>query len=196
MSEPRLRPGRPSDIDDVARVCLLTAHHGEPAPAQTVDPDLVADVYARPYLVLEPATSRVLVVDHAVVGYVVGALDSAEFYRRWQQEWTPRRLPRPQGADPALVHLLTAPHTALPEAAQEYSSHLHVNLLPQVRGGGWGRRLVVDFLAGLRAGGSRGVHLEVDRANTRAIAFYEQLGFQVRTATASTVVMVLRLDVS
>ena len=196
MSEPRLRPGRPGDVEGVARVCLLTANNGEPTPAQTVDTDLVADVYARPYLELEPATCRVLVVDDTVAGYVVGALDSVQFYRRWQQEWAPRRLPRPEGADPALVQLLTTPHIALPEAAQEYPSHLHVNLLPQVRGGGWGRRLVVDFLDGLRATGSRGVHLGVDPVNTRAIAFYERLGFSALTSTASTVVMVLPLALS
>jgi ribosomal protein S18 acetylase RimI-like enzyme len=194
VSEPQLRRGRPSDVDDVAHVCLLTAQHGEAATARTVDADLVADVYARPYLLLEPATCRVLVVDDAVVGYVVGALDSAAFYRRWQQEWAPLRLPRPEGADPALVHLLTTPHTALPEGVRDYPSHLHVNLLPQVRGGGWGRRLVVDFMAGLRAAGSPGVHLVVDPANTRAITFYERLGFRPRTTTAATVVMALPLD--
>ncbi len=190
MSTIEVRAAEPADADDVARVCRLTADAGRPQPDDVADPGLVADVYARPYVALEPQTARLLVADGLVAGYVVGAVDSASFYRRWEREWTPAHLPRPAGADPELVTLLAQPLTALPEGLHEFPSHLHVNLLPHVRGGGNGARLLAAFVEGLTRAGSPGVHLRVDPANTTARRFYERLGFQERTPHAGALVMV------
>jgi len=194
MSTVEIRPGRGSDADAVARVCRLTAEQGDPQPDDVADPDLVADVYARPYLALEPTTARLLLADGVVVGYVVGALDSTAFYRRWQREWTPRHLPRRPGADPGLVELLTRPLGALPDGLHDYPSHLHVNLLPWARGGGHGARLLGDFVDGLTRAGSAGVHLRVDPANTAARRFYLRLGFQPATGNGDALVMVRPLQ--
>jgi len=193
MSAIEVRVAAPSDVEDVARVCRLTADAGRPQPEDVVDPDLVADVYARPYLVLEPQTARVLLADDLVAGYVVGAVDSASFYRRWQQVWTPTRLPRPEGADPGLVTLLARPLAALPDGLRRYPSHLHVNLLPHVRGGGNGALLLAAFMDGLVQAGSPGVHLRVDRANTSARQFYERIGFEAEDEHLDALVMVRAL---
>lgn len=193
MSVIEVRAATPSDVDDIACVCRLTADAGRPQPDDIADPDLVADVYARPYLVLEPQTTRVLVADGIIAGYVVGALDSAAFYRRWEQTWTPKRLPRPEGADPALVALLAHPLTALPHGLQGFPSHLHVNLLPHVRGGGYGALLLDHFVDGLTRAGSPGVHLRVNRANTSAQRFYQRCGFEVDREHHDALVMVRTL---
>lgn len=189
MSDPFVRPGLSTDADLVAAVCVATAEAGRPQPVDVADPDLVALVYARPYLALEPQTSRVLIDEGTIVGYVVGAVHSPSFYRRWRAEWTGRHLPRPAGADPGLVRLLTHPELALPPDVVRYPSHLHVNLLPAARGGGLGARLVHSFLGGLAAAGSPGVHLRVNADNTRAQRFYERLGF-ARHGGDDTVTMV------
>lgn len=192
-----IRPGTPEDADAVAAVCLATARGGDPLPADHPDPDLFAAVFARPYLALEPQTARLLVLDRAVAGYVVGAVDSASFYRRWQQEWTPLHTPRPDfGLDQEsahVAHLLRNPMAALPEGVQGYPSHLHINLLPRARGGGNAARLLAGFVDGLVAAGSPGVHLDVAVSNARAIRFYERSGFEPLAATGSSVTMVRRL---
>ena len=193
MSAIEVRAAASRDTEDVARICRLTADAGRPQPDDVADPDLVADVYARPYLVLEPQTARVLVADDVVAGYVVGAVESGSFYRRWEQVWTPARLPRPEGADPALLALLERPLTALPDSVQGFPSHLHVNLLPHVRGGGNGAQLLTSFMDGLRQAGSPGVHLRVDRANFPARRFYGRLGFEVASRQDDTLVMVRSL---
>ncbi|MGA7690403.1 MAG: GNAT family N-acetyltransferase [Jiangellales bacterium] len=193
MSGVVVRPGLPGDADAVAAVCRATANAGEPQPPDVTDPSLVELVYARPYLALEPATARVLLDGAQVTGYVVGALVSHMFYRRWQTEWAPVHLPRPEGADPGLVRLMREPLVALPPGVDDYPSHLHINLLPNARGGGRGLALLESFAAGLRAAGSPGIHLRVDAANVAAIGFYERAGFRLLTDGA-TRTMVRRLS--
>ncbi len=61
--------------------------------------------------------------------------------------------------------------------ARQYPSHLHVALLPEVQGHGWGRTLIEWVCEELSLRGSDGVHLGVDEGNHRAIGFYRHLGF-------------------
>jgi ribosomal protein S18 acetylase RimI-like enzyme len=192
VSTTTIRPGRGTDVEAVAQVCRATACGGDPQPPDTPDPDLVALVYARPYLTLAPDTARVLLRDGVVVGYAVGAVQSAAFYERWRDEWAPRHLPRPAGADPALVALLAHPESALPPGLEAYPSHLHMNLMPSVRGGGWGSRLLDDVVHGLAAAGSPGVHVRVDAENRAALRFYARAGF-VPLLGDGTITMVRRL---
>lgn len=179
MADAVIRVGSADDAHALDLLCRATALSGDPQPDDVVDPGLVSLVYALPYLALEPQASRVLEKDAQVVGYVVGALDSPRFYRRWASDWAPRHLPRPAGADAALVSLLADPAQALPAGIERFPSHLHVNLATEARGGGWGARLLESFLEGLRAAGSPGVHLRVGAENTPAIRFYRRLGFAV-----------------
>ena len=179
MVDAVIRVGSADDAYALDLLCRATARGGGPQPDDVVDPSLVSLVYALPYLALEPQTSRVLEKGAQVVGYVVGALDSPTFYRRWASDWAPRHLPRPAGADAALVSLLADPAQALPAGIERFPSHLHINLAPEARGGGWGGRLLESFLEGLRAAGSPGVHLRVGAENTPAIRFYRRHGFAV-----------------
>jgi ribosomal protein S18 acetylase RimI-like enzyme len=175
----RIRPATLPDDDPIDLICRATARGGEPQPDDVADPALVSLVYALPYLALERRTCHVLEDAGTVIGYVVGAVDSADFYRRWTAQWAPRHLPRPVGADPALVSLLADPDRALPPGVERYPSHLHINLLPVARSGGWGGRLLQSFLQTLALAGSPGIHVRVDEGNEAAVRFYRRLGFTV-----------------
>ncbi len=61
--------------------------------------------------------------------------------------------------------------------ARHYPAHLHIDLLPELQGQGWGRRLIEALRDRLRAAGVPGVHLVAAGTNAGAIAFYERLGF-------------------
>jgi ribosomal protein S18 acetylase RimI-like enzyme len=63
------------------------------------------------------------------------------------------------------------------EIAEPYPAHLHINLLPRLRGRGVGRRLMERWLAAVRDMGARGAHLAVGGGNGRAIRFYRACGF-------------------
>lgn len=59
----------------------------------------------------------------------------------------------------------------------DYPAHLHIDLLPQLQGQGWGRRLIEELVGMLRARGVTGLHLVADADNASALAFYDRLGF-------------------
>ena len=58
-----IRAVRPSDLDDLYRICLATGAGGEDASALYRDPKLLGHVYAAPYAVLSPRS--VFVVEDA-----------------------------------------------------------------------------------------------------------------------------------
>lgn len=68
-----------------------------------------------------------------------------------------------------------------------YPSHLHINILPRLKGQGHGRRLLIAWHARSRAMGSTGFYLGVDPRNTSAIGFYKAMGLD-RLVPASTTV--------
>jgi ribosomal protein S18 acetylase RimI-like enzyme len=59
----------------------------------------------------------------------------------------------------------------------QFPSHLHIDLLPQCQGKGYGAVMIRTLLAALKAQGSEGVHLQMSAHNARAYAFYLKLGF-------------------
>lgn len=184
-----VRPARTTDPDEVARlydVCVRTGAAGEDATDLYAEPSLLPAVYLGAYLALEPDLAFTLADDDDVpVGYVVGTGDTRAFEARCAREWWPalrERFPRgsfPVGtADERLVELVHTP-VPMPDAVVErFPAHLHVDLLPAGQGGGNGRRLLETLFEALRTRGVRGLHLGVDPANTRAVGFYEHLGFR------------------
>lgn len=184
MPTPGVRPYRPSDLEALYEICLLTGDAGEDASPLVEDPRLLGDLYAAPYAHLEPDLA--FVVDDGTGragGYVLGALDTLSFEEACEREWWPElrvRYPERAGGDrldDLLVALVHHRHTASDDVLASHPSHLHIDLLPPLQGAGWGRRLMDRLFAQLRAGGSTGVHLGVSERNQRAIGFYEHLGF-------------------
>ena len=58
---------------------MATGDAGEPADRILRDPDLLAYVFADPYLLFQPELAFVAEIDGIVLGYVVAALDTADF---------------------------------------------------------------------------------------------------------------------
>ena len=198
-----IRGYRAADLGDLYLICLRTGDHGEDATAQFRDPDLLGHVYAAPYGVLEPSLAFVVEDQAGVGGYCLAALDSREFEERLEAEWWPPlrlRYAEPDAAvcdrwtrDQQTAYLIHHPWRTDDELMADYPSHLHIDLLPRVQGGGMGRRLMDTQLAALREQGSPGVHLNVNSANRRALGFYHHLGFtDLRTGDRNVLGMRLR----
>lgn len=179
-----IRSARPRDRDAVHRICVATADAGEPAGRFLLDQDLVSYVYADPYLLLQPELAFVAEANGVVLGYVVAALDSEEFYARWQLEWSPRfatshpadAAVNPADADSQLRAFLHHPRLLLFDDLQRYPAHLHINLLSAARRQGVGRGLIGTVFQELARAGAPGVQLGVRVDNTRAHAFYRAMG--------------------
>ncbi|RCW40787.1 acetyltransferase (GNAT) family protein [Halopolyspora algeriensis] len=180
----RIRSYRPHDAEAVHRICVATGDAGKPAAGILRDPHLVAYVFADPYLLLQPELVFVAERDGAVLGYVVAALNSPEFYARWQLEWAPRFFTShpaspdadARDADAQLRTLLHQPRRLLSADLDSYPSHLHINLLASARRQGAGRLLLEAVFDELARAGSPGVQLSVRASNTGAQAFYRAVG--------------------
>lgn len=181
-----LRPYGPGDRDAVYDICVRTADAGGDARGQWSTDDLMPDIFAGPYVHLEPESAFV-VDDGGPVGYVLGTRDTVAFAAALGREWTPRVAEKyrdpatPAEAD--LLALLFEPDRLVPPWVADYPAHLHIDLLPSHQRQGWGRRLIDRF----RAEAAVPVHLGVLRTNTAARAFYARYGFHELDTTDNTV---------
>lgn len=178
------RPHSPTDRSGVYDVCVRTADGGGDATGLFSSDDLMPDIFAGPYLELEPALAFVLDDGGVVVGYVLGAADTARWAALQRARWLPTvsakyPLPaHPKTREEHLVDLLHHPEwNVYPELA-DHPAHLHIDILPGYQGAGWGRALMRAYLAALRERGVPAVHLSMLTANTPARAFYDRLGFR------------------
>ncbi|MCV2394247.1 GNAT family N-acetyltransferase [Actinotalea sp. M2MS4P-6] len=179
-----IRAARPTDADALADVCLRTALSGEDATGRLTDDRLWADLFALPYLELEPDLCWVVELGGSVVGYLVGTADTAAYAESFRDRWLPRldgRYPLDRRTDPLedqLVRELHDPERDLLPELVGYPAHLHVDLLAPARSRGWGRALLATFFSAVRDRGVPGVHLAVAPDNHRAMAFYSYLGLR------------------
>jgi ribosomal protein S18 acetylase RimI-like enzyme len=184
--QPTIRAYRPSDLTAVYDICVRTADGGNDARGMYVDDRLMGDIFAVPYVTFEPEHAHVLDDGTGTAaGYVLGTADTARFARRYRDEWLPATAGRyPAPADPpvtptdAMLALHLNPERMLVPELAEYPAHLHIDLLPDWQGKGWGRGLMEAFLRGVHAAGAAKVHLGVALTNVKAQAFYERLGFR------------------
>ncbi|MEO3785976.1 GNAT family N-acetyltransferase [Actinocorallia sp. B10E7] len=177
-----IREFRPGDEAAVYDICLRTGASGEDATHLYADPELLGHVFAGPYLRLCPEFASVVDEGGEVLGYILGAPDTRGFETRCEAEWWPplrERYPDPVSPatpDERMMRAIHHFHPAPDAIVEEYPSHLHIDLLPQTQGKGYGRRLMERLRDQLRRSGSPGLHLGVSPANTRAVGFYEALG--------------------
>jgi ribosomal protein S18 acetylase RimI-like enzyme len=186
MFDVSLRLCHPSDVPLLYRICHETGLSGQDASSAVPDADLIGQTYVGPYLSLEPEHCFVAVIRGNVVGYIVGAPDAAEFHRKCEERWFPilrHRYPLPPVDDVSpTATFIRSLHRGHPPSRQidlaQYPANLHINLLPQARGHGVGRHLMLHLFAELRKSDIPGVHLYVSRSNHAAMGFYEHIGFE------------------
>jgi ribosomal protein S18 acetylase RimI-like enzyme len=191
QAEPHIRPYRDTDLEAVYDVCVRTADAGRDARGKYHSDDLMPDLFAGPYVFLEPDFAFVLDDGQRAVGYVIGTPDTAAFARAYRARWIPRLagryappIPGPPEPDPPaspdgeMIALHYRPERLLWPGLDQYPAHLHIDLLPPFQGAGHGRAMMETFYAVARRAGAAGVHVTVGQANTRAIGFYRRLGFR------------------
>ncbi|MDE0546063.1 GNAT family N-acetyltransferase [Microbacterium sp. C7(2022)] len=179
-----IRPFLPGDEPALADICLKTADAGADATGVFDDDDLWAEVFVLPYVARHPDLAFVVEgEDGRVVGYVVATPDTREFEEWFANVWWPRhagRWPRPDvertRQDGTLIYAYGRRADAEPYG-RDYPAHLHIDLLPELQGQGWGRRLIDTLVGALRERGVSGLHLVASSDNTGALAFYSRLGF-------------------
>jgi ribosomal protein S18 acetylase RimI-like enzyme len=186
--EVSIRAYRPGDLDDLYRICLLTADNGKDATSAYQDPQLPGHLFAAPYGLFEPTLAFVAEDSAGVGGYILAALDTRAFDERLESDWWPglrARYPEPPAGlpqerwtpDQRAVWVIHHRFTTPGEITESFPSHLHIDLLPRLQGRGLGRRLMTTATAALRDQGSAGLHLHVSLGNDPAARFYRHIGF-------------------
>ena len=181
---PHIRPFRSGDEAAVADICLETADAGADATGVFEDDAIWAEIFVLPYVHRHPDLAYVVEADDGrVVGYIVCAPDTNAFEDWFHDEWWPergKRWPKPEREqsrqDGTLIYAYSRRAGAEPYA-EDYPAHLHIDLLPEVKGQGWGRLLIATLVEALRERGVTGLHLASSTDNTGAIAFYPRVGF-------------------
>lgn len=191
MTPPVVRPYEARDRDAVRDICWRTGHMGDPVDWMWRDARSFADMFTGYYTDEEPGSALVVDVDGVCSGYLLGCVDSSK-------AWNPAAIagrhvlrrgiafrPGTAGAiwrsitdiarDVAARRISTSDASFSDPA---YPAHLHIDLLPVARGGGAGRRLMTMWLDRLRELGVVGCHLGTFAENTKAIAFFEAMGFE------------------
>jgi GNAT superfamily N-acetyltransferase len=187
-----IRPYQPADRDAVYDVCLRTGDAGGDATGKYPDDDVIPDIYAGPYLYLEPGLAFVADDGARAVGYVIGTTDTERFVRRYREEWLPTMAAKygPPGDPPAsayddVLDRLYRPERMLVAELACYPAHLHIDLLPRYQRSGYGRRLIEAFIEAAARAGASGTHVAVAGTNTGAHEFYQRVGFRPVEVTGS-----------
>ena len=149
----------------------------------------LAEVYLTPYLDLEPESAFVALVDGRLAGYLVGCVDESHFpseeerleavirkYKLFRRPESRRFFAR-AAYDTVLLKLRRQP-TAGELTDPRWPSHLHIDLLPIGRGNGAADGLMNLWFDRLRELGSPGCYLQTSAENTRAVRFFERMGFE------------------
>ncbi len=186
MQAVSVRPFQPSDRPEIRALCHRVGYMGEPATFYWSHQESFAEIWTAYYTDQEPESLSVAVRDNQVVGFLTGCVDT-------------RVAPSPAKAVAlgAVKHaLFVRPGTAgflwrglldtlsqrgTPSGELEdprWPSHLHINLSPEARGCGVGRSLMDAWFKRLAQVGSPGCHLGTLFENTRAIGFFERMGFE------------------
>jgi ribosomal protein S18 acetylase RimI-like enzyme len=183
-----IRPIRPSDERAVGRIAYQTGFFGQSAAAYFANERLFAHLWVGPYFRGGGFACLVAESEGEILGYVLGSPDPGQYgrsLRRVLLRMLPRLTPLRQ-TWASLPYLLRAGRYPSPHADwQQFPAHLHINLLPEARGLGLGRRLLTGHLDLLRGAGVVGVQLSTTSENRAALELYRRLGF-VLMATATT----------
>ena len=178
-----LRPYRADDLEALYEICLLTGDAGQDASPLHNDRKAVGHIYAAPYGVLEPTNVFVAEDDEGVAGYVVGTYDTRAFNERLESEWWPAlRAHYAQAmdltaADRERVAYMHRPGDNPPDIVAQYPAHIHMNLLPRLRGQRVGTGLLQMWIEQARQAEVSGIHLGASPSNAGGIAFWTRSGF-------------------
>lgn len=185
-----IRLATKADQERLYEICVLTGDSGKDATGIFQEPDLLGDIWVGPYLWLSPEHCFVLQSDEGIpLGYCIATLNTEAFETGAAAIWWPEkqlRYKKPDisqreswSRDEQLAHLIHQPLQSPTEFLADFPSHAHINLVPELQGKGWGRRLMAAMEDSLRSAGSQGVHLILSSKNLDALAFYKAVGYHV-----------------
>lgn len=182
---PHIRAYRSADEPALSSICVATADAGSDATGRLDDDDVWSALFLSPYLHRHPELALVLESDDGrLLGYIVGTDDTAAFEEWFGREWWPRfaeRWPTPamvRNEQEGMIAYGSSRGQHPAPVPAGFPAHLHIDLLPEGQGSGWGRVLIEALCERMSRRAIPGVHASVSLDNLGALGFYPRTGFE------------------
>ncbi|MDR1867966.1 MAG: GNAT family N-acetyltransferase [Treponema sp.] len=173
------------DIPYLYDICLKTGDAGSDASKYFSDPYLLGHYYAAPYVFFDQKSCFVVTSNSVPKGYIVATTDTVAFNAWMESTWLAMLRERYSRTFSILEHetaLISLIHRKLDSQEpwfDQYPAHGHIDLLPEIQGKGYGKKLMETLFSYLRERNVPGIHLGVAGQNKGAIAFYNKMNFSV-----------------
>ncbi|KAH7375493.1 acetyltransferase [Plectosphaerella cucumerina] len=202
-----IRPYQPSDFEAAAHICRATLP-GSLSPSRAAYL-LAPYIWTHPYTTISPATCHVLEDGTGrAVGYCIGCPDVLALEASYQRYVTEVLVPA-EGVNPPRQSATAEPWTvddgkggqtvneqALLQLAYDvrravldgkevlWGTHratMHIDLLEEWQGKGWGKQLIGKFVESVKEKGGyeQGIHIGIAGDNGKVVPFYEKCGFKL-----------------
>ncbi len=184
---PFIRPAEDKDILNIEYVCRMTA--GPDSRAIEEVGKKIALTYSTYYARAEQKTSFVLDDAGKAVGYILCAPDYSRYVKEYRKNEVKQlwKIDKMQSITAYFLPLGYLPFK------NKYPAHLHIDLLDDYQGKGYGSQLMDTLLNKLREMKIPGVMLIVDKNNEGAQRFYKRAGFRQIASAFGGVVMAREL---
>ncbi len=173
------------DFENLKAICIETA--SDIFRGKRITEIALVDVYCRYYIEQEPDNCFVVAdQDDVAKGYILCAKDYEEYRRLFKEKYL-------NTWNLATLIMGNFAMKSIKEYAKEYPAHLHIDLLPECQGQGYGRKLIGMLIEHLNERNISGLMLHVSAKNVGARAFYLKCGFQVLHADKNDVLMGMKI---
>lgn len=163
-------PYTPEHREELEAVCIASA--SERARKEATHAQFTLLMYCDPYL--DYGVAYMLLDDDGIArGYVLACED----WRVWEPKTVSYRQ-QIEALGPEYQARYKDESDFYASVVEEFPAHLHIDIEEPFTGSGNGRKLMETLLSRLRVDGVKGVVFGVAATNTRAIGFYQHMGFQ------------------
>jgi ribosomal protein S18 acetylase RimI-like enzyme len=167
-----IRKAKKEDLAKVMYICRMTA--GNLSIRDEAIGKINGLTYSAYYIEYEVENCFVLCDDENVVGYIICSVDEKKFRKTFYKEYI-KKIAEINKSEARKVSCIPIPYMLL---KWWYPAHLHINLLPDYQGKGYGTQMIKALLSELKEKKIKSVMLLADAENTGAIKFYERNGFK------------------
>lgn len=167
-----IRKYQANDKLNCQNICLLTA----PPTDNDTKKKVLLNLYNDYYTEQEPQNCFVLDDNGTAVGYIVTSADFTSYAAKFKSEY----LSELKKLSLAECFIKKLSLTLEKRIAKKYPSHLHIDILAEYTGKGFGGKLINSACENLSFSGSAGVFLCVSYSNKKAMRFYKKHGFTIK----------------
>lgn len=178
----KIRNAQIKDIPQMENICLVTGKAGSDASELYNNKRLLGQIYCTPYVMYDTTPCLVVADDNDDVhGYIIGCFNTEKFYKWVNEEFFPNVDISGENKTEGEANLksIIKKGLILSDIDKEYTSHLHIDLLPSLQGQGMGRKLMEAFWDILKNNGVKKLSLGMSKENIGAFHFYQKLGFSI-----------------